>query len=408
MADIQVGNDYREVYQKVARAGNEHGPPSGLEVEEEVLMTNERLCRERCIGVGLMFLVGTLAFLFLATATHPEGDAYGSGGEVPSDYAGISTARYNSTVLQLRADPPQLSSLLNESIEQSDASIISEVEWLLDFAIIGFPKCGTSSLKRWLNTSSSIFLDGYEVNGLSNNKPDDVVQHLYDVVSSQKPKVKVGIKNPTDLESSLQYYNRYFPNTQLFVLLRHPIHWFQSFYNFRRRKHDRLGIASTMPLLEHLIGKCHKKNDGVCTDRAQFHHAISRLGLTPMNTTEELALLDEPDVATLHPTSQKVFFLEVNQMKEDSGVLRRDLKRFLGVRDLPTMPTHNVTYESAEGEIDICHSNYTKVRKVLIEHGQRASQWIIDYLLTSDNAVVSSREEFIDHVKAWQSDPCIA
>lgn len=43
------------------------------------------------------------------------------------------------------------------------------------------------------------------------------------------------IKCPRDLEVplALQNYQKYFPKTDFMVGLRHPVEWFESFYNFR-------------------------------------------------------------------------------------------------------------------------------------------------------------------------------
>ena len=43
------------------------------------------------------------------------------------------------------------------------------------------------------------------------------------------------IKCPRDLEVplALQNYQTYFPKTDFMVGLRHPVEWFESFYNFR-------------------------------------------------------------------------------------------------------------------------------------------------------------------------------
>lgn len=334
-----------------------------------------------------------------------------------------TSSHYNATILQLRANPPPLSDFLDPSVQP--AGITGDVEWLLDFAIVGFPKCGTSYLKRWLNESESIYLDDHEVNGFSNNKPNRLVQHLYQVVQEyqgQKKIKTIGIKNPTDLDTelSLEYYRRFFGSTKLVVMLRHPVLWFQSYYNFRFRKFYRQNHNETkdtrrskthMPPPERLIGTCKRWDYGVCTDRAQFHHAMSRLGLTPMNTTDELELLDHN--WTIEPTRQKVFILDVTQMNasDDKGgaeALQRDLQDFLQVDSLPPMPQHDVSSrERFEGEIDICKEEHDELRKILVQHGQRARQWILKYLLQSDRAVVSSRQHFVEILETWKTDPCL-
>ena len=153
-----------------------------------------------------------------------------------------------------------------------------------------------------------------------------------------------------------------------------------------------------------------KPGSNVCTNRGRFHHAISRLGLTPLNTTDEWDLLNHHNM-TIHPTTQPVFFLELSQSADDEDEesqeqLRRDLQAFLDIPYLPPRKPYHVPYTRIDGEIDICEDQYQHVRQVLLGHGQEASQWILRYLLYSPQAIVSSRDRFVQLVQQWATDPC--
>lgn len=336
---------------------------------------------------------------------------------------------FNGTIEQLRRHPPDLSAILDPSIDP--VGIVGSVEWLLDFAIVGFPKCGTSYLQQWLNSSDSIHIDSDEGNGFSDDRVNNVVQQLYNVLQEYQrmEKIKaIGIRNPSDLdtEQSLYYYRTYFGTTKMIVMLRHPVLWFESYYNFRWRSYynqahnatkddeeARRTSRSFLPPPQKLMGRCKGYFKGVCTDRAQFHHAMSLLGLTPMNTSAELTLLNRSTTSgdvIMEPTRQQVFLLEISQLdvadSMQAETLRQDLESFLQVDHIPAMPQHDRLYDRVEGEIDICSEEYTEVRQVLIQHGHNARQWMVEYLLQSNRVMVSSRQQFLEILEAWSTDPC--
>ena len=62
--------------------------------------------------------------------------------------------------------------------------IIGNVDWMLDFAIVGFAKCGTSHLKAWLNVSQSTIILPGEVTGMAVNQPTLVVKRLYGAITT--------------------------------------------------------------------------------------------------------------------------------------------------------------------------------------------------------------------------------
>ena len=81
-----------------------------------------------------------------------------------------------------------------------------------------------------------------------------------------------GLKCPMDLENpalSTRNYNQFFPQTDFIVGIRHPILWFESFYNFRVHNEFR------MPPAEKLVGKCQRGWFNLCTFRSNFHIHLS-------------------------------------------------------------------------------------------------------------------------------------
>lgn len=405
--------------------------------------------------------------------------------KIPLEKDEALVPQLNQTVVDLRTHLPPLSQLISTKAGDNKNNMImsDNVEWMLDFSVVGFPKCGTSFLKYWLGKSRSTYLFNGEVTALAAHRPEKLVQMVHQQLQlfqhdndtmADLTALRIGIKNPSDIDSpySLHAYRRYFSSTKLIVLLRHPVLWFQSFYNFRYRNYQKgknqangINYATFMdqynneslevsnrtqtprerkrsptrkyfPPPQHMVGSCWTRaaseeyrnssysclpfanrlcdssKHSACTHRAQFHHAISRLGLTPLSDDDEWALLEHHNM-TIEPTHQKVLFLEVNQFRHDDSPhstnedVRQALQEHIGVNDLPPLPKYTPPYQRVEGEIDICQDEYSDLRQLLVSHGKKASQWILQYLLQSDRAVVANRAEFTSLLQKWQVDPCL-
>lgn len=109
-------------------------------------------------------------------------------------------------------------------------NVTGDASWLLDFAIVGFPKCGTSSLMFHLLRHPQVSTFEDERCEISYNQQVKLMKDLYD----KPPGSRRGIKCPMDLESTklgMRNYDKYFPATDMIVGIRHPVLWFESFYN---------------------------------------------------------------------------------------------------------------------------------------------------------------------------------
>jgi hypothetical protein len=273
-------------------------------------------------------------------------------------------------------------------------NITGDVSWLLDFAIIGFPKAGTSTLMLYLeNQTESVHMFHHErcEMGWNQHVPLLVDLHKY----YQGPHVKMGIKCPRDLEVdlALSNYHTYFPRTKFIVGIRHPIQWFQSFYNFR--------ITNEFPMpseTNRLIGRCKKAHQGVCTVRANFSQHLAKI---------------EP--------WRKVFLYDVAQLQDGNAVraqqFRRDLQAFLELQtpltdsmlwikpgQEPASPQR--AHELNALKINICETQHDEVRRVLWQQAIVSSRWIHDEFLTNPNVQVSSPVYFTELLNRWLGDPC--
>ena len=276
-------------------------------------------------------------------------------------------------------------------------NITGNVSWLMDFSIVGFPKTGTSTLMFYLEQyTDAIFTFPDERCELGWNQHVKLIRALY---RQYQPNRIMGIKCPRDLEIdlALSNYNKYFPTTKFIVGLRHPILWFQSFYNFR------VANEFPMPPAETLIGSCKRANQGVCTYRANFSKHLQQI---------------EP--------WRRVFLYHVDQLKEKSAadesntvgpLFRRDLGDFLGVSRPLTLPMlwvkpgqRSITEEKQNEidalKIDICDERFIELRQVLLEQGSQSADWIQNVFISQPNVVVSNPEQFAKLLEAWHNDPC--
>lgn len=61
----------------------------------------------------------------------------------------------------------------------SNDTIIGDASWLLDFGIIGFGKCGTSTMMVWLKEHPEVQAFGMELRDLMIKRPHELVRRLY-------------------------------------------------------------------------------------------------------------------------------------------------------------------------------------------------------------------------------------
>lgn len=264
-------------------------------------------------------------------------------------------------------------------------NITRNINWLLDFAIIGFPKTGTSTLMLYLkNQTDSVFIFKDERCEIAWGQK---VPLLKDLHQHYHENIHMGIKCPSNLEMdhALKVYDEDFPETKFIIGLRHPVLWFESFYNFR------INNDYNMKRPQELIGPCKKGYHHVCTNRANFGKFLKKI---------------QPN--------RKVFLYDVAQLRNDDSLrserFRQDLSKFLGLdRNLDqTMIWERPSIEKPveEGKIDICDDQYAKLRKILMEHASTSSTWIMSTFINHPNVQISSPEYFSSILELWHLDPC--
>lgn len=258
-----------------------------------------------------------------------------------------------------------------------------------------------------------------------------------------------GYKNPNDLRDDISrdLLTHYWPHAKLIVGLRHPIEWFQSFYNFRMQhgsQYDDIPslllteedddnttnyLSESINLTAYLDTDQYPCIDdvfhGVCLERSRFHEALAKLGKTPLTSYQEWSLLTplkqtHGDVhnhtlsSVPRPSTNPLFLYEIHQLQDRPGHasfdFRKDLLHFLGVKgtspaDTSIFPSA-YTKSSSQRQLDICLPVYEPLRQVLLHNAIQASLWIRNYLLRSPHVVVSNQTYFEELLQTWMNDPC--
>jgi hypothetical protein len=137
----------------------------------------------------------------------------------------------------------------------SSSSVLTAAQFLLDFAIIGNGKCGTSSLQLWLSRHPEIECPEQEILDLSLkettkefitrlyyefpdkgitapntiNKDNDDNNNNSSSNNHTSVERKGGYKSPADIRvpRAIRALATYFPKTVLIIGIRHPVLWFE-------------------------------------------------------------------------------------------------------------------------------------------------------------------------------------
>jgi hypothetical protein len=309
-----------------------------------------------------------------------------------------------------QSDRPLLNALVKEG---SQTEVIGDVQFLLDFAIVGYPKTATSTKVRWLASQKQIQMYDHEIYHLKDGQPADMVRKLYGLPEGGQ--YKRGYKAPRDIHNAraVDSFSKYFPETKFIIGLRHPVLWFESFYNYRTRNNI------TLPHTTALIGDCKADSYNVCTEEIRYMDHLSAMGKTDRTDTEELEYLSP--VLPRHRKSQpkldnEVFLYEISQMHETDEVLaaqyRKDLQDYLGLTE-PIAPLIEPEESHDDSpvknlEINICDPEHAAVHTDLMDIARKSSVWLRKFFLPLPDVHVSSPDHFIELIENWMIDPCVA
>ena len=273
-------------------------------------------------------------------------------------------------------------------------NITGNVSWLLDFAIVGFPKTGTSTLMFYLqNHTDLIYTFGDERCEIGWNQHVPLLKELY---PHYHPQRKMGIKCPNNLEVdiALANYNQFFPKTKFIIGLRNPVTWFESFYNFRITNEFEM---PTQP--RKLIGKCKRFNWGVCTDRANFSNHLSKI-----EPWRNIFIYDVAQLQDSNTSRAKQFLQDLGEFLELQQPLTKPMI-WIKPGQKPSSPQRAKELEAMK--INLCHDDKFKpVRDRLQQHASESAKFLVESFLQNPHVYASSREYFTTLINKWHVDAC--
>jgi hypothetical protein len=307
--------------------------------------------------------------------------------------------------LPRREAPPLRRRMLDQAPillpRQETLSTKGDDPFKLDFFVAGFPKCGTTTLLKTFEAHNETVVPPKEECSFSFVNQDDVAyMHLKDALNTTNPNVKRGIKCPFGLTTTaaIERLEDWFPSTKLIYGLRHPVYFFQSFYNFRVNTVRKGKMNGPIPPAESLIGSIEWAK--VSTDTARFEQVLKKLGKTK----------------DYKSTPFKVFLYTLEQMEDENegrrAIFRETLGSFLElkheIQPLQAANTnHHVGQKAFEETIDICDVKYNHLRSVLVQNGKKTQQWIREELLQSPDVTVANGWHFDEILEQWGLDPCV-
>jgi hypothetical protein len=300
--------------------------------------------------------------------------------------------------------------------------VIGDVQFLFDFAICGFAKAGTSSLLMSLERHPETRMESKEWFSFFRNQARGV-ESMYQMVKKQGGGV-MGYKNPHDIQypSVLKFYRTHAPQAKLLVTIRHPVTWFNSFYNYRVVNNELWSIRGHPNNLTINDSSLKGKASYVNAASGAFHRYLAHLGKTPLDKNERELLngfLGDDELIGQPPlVPNPVFLMEMRQLGDSNSTrsfqLVKDLQTTLGLQQPIESITHTNSFQQAakkpraqqKNVMDICKDEFLPIREEMMHVARNASLWIREYFIKSSNVTVSSPEYFEELMESWMHDPC--
>ena len=324
-------------------------------------------------------------------------------------------------------------------------------QYLLDFGIIGFPKCGTTTMMRWLNMNTSTGTAGdlrvinHEIMALQKSHPAKIIHHVLKAIPEGS--IRRGYKSPNDIEDgrARNKLRVHYPSTKLIVGLRHPVLWYESFYNHRIQNGYTMPNLTNTNIIQNnedvLKNTCPGILNGVCFTRARFHTSLVKWGKTSLlssspssissnntiiinnNNHNEIPHHDDDADEWKYFTKKEqrsmrkdkiiisspnpIFVYDVNQLQIQQVLVpdnntntneytlfveslqeflnvTKDIKRMSNmIKESPGKTNLNTTEQARRNSLkmDICLDDYSTIRQWLLRTGTDIHGWISNHFI---------------------------
>eukprot|EP00591_Stephanopyxis_turris_P016179 CAMPEP_0195540934 /NCGR_PEP_ID=MMETSP0794_2-20130614/50824_1 /TAXON_ID=515487 /ORGANISM="Stephanopyxis turris, Strain CCMP 815" /LENGTH=454 /DNA_ID=CAMNT_0040675013 /DNA_START=453 /DNA_END=1817 /DNA_ORIENTATION=- len=294
---------------------------------------------------------------------------------------------------------------INEEVDKDDFG--------LDVFVIGFAKTGTSSLLKFMKEDDELAMLPHENSDLFNGvKGLQKLEKEFDKIPDST-NMKKGIKCPSAVRNigAIRNLAKYTTkDTKLILGVRHPIKFFESFYNYRvKHLHAEHKSTSHIPRAEDLIGDQSHSWNKLYTEVARFEMFMKQLAKVDVSA-EELKEMKKLGLKMV-PNPYKIFLYNVDQLgdknEERSSQFRSDLQEFLGLKEsIPPLPEHNVNHESFPEYLDVCDDEHKEFRELMMSQGNETARWIRDEFMKSLDVVVGGKDFFLELLETWGSEIC--
>jgi hypothetical protein len=261
---------------------------------------------------------------------------------------------------------------------------------LVDFFIAGFPKCGTTSLLEAFRSHAEAVVGEEEFCEMRNKTLPR--ENLLNLLESEMESINHtappgsrtlrGIKCPMSIRDihAIQRIASISPHVKLIIGIRHPIWFFQSFYNYRisyMYLENEENIDFKIPPPACLLDVPWRE---VSADLVRYELSLQQLNKTKL-TASQLQQLKKKGMTVLPQNSIRVFLYSMEQLgdsnHERSLAFRKDLQVFLNLT-LPILgkfPAENKLSDlftikrqqkfHPPQHLDICSSDHAKLRFIL-------------------------------------------
>lgn len=291
---------------------------------------------------------------------------------------------------------------------------------ILDFAIVGQPKCGTTTVEMNLGKYAPMPV------------ADICTPSAQTVYYSYKNwprefgynKTMRGTKCPKFTDSNfVKDYSKHLPRTKMIMGIRHPVSWFESFYNMMANSKMTYRIAKNDPynLMKICTGAscanyCTYKQL-VCLGRTRFHLALASLGKTNLTETERklLAANDKDGGKNLvnFKVRNPLFLYEMNELRED--YLWDGMANYLGMKggiDNDQYGSSPGLHKSPQLRINICDEKFDRLRGMIMPYAYELSVWLQEYFIplakdeSRPDVTIAQPHLFEELIEKYKSDPC--
>jgi len=284
----------------------------------------------------------------------------------------------------------------------------------LDFAIVGWPKCGTTTMEANLGAIAPLPIA-------------DVCATLegqvhYSYINWPKEygvnKILRGTKCPQFIDKVLDDFSKFLPKTKLIAGIRHPVLWLQSFVRMLGGERYVDAYMKAISCNEVKSSSCNRKGKACpfgqmyCVGRSRFHVGLARMGKTALTLEERnwLRPNDWDGGERLYNMKVKnsIFVYEQTQLKED--YVWRKLEKYLNVPEIKNEKKH--TSHGSEGEFDICGEHYDELRAKIMPIAHEMSVWLKRFFIpvaldkNRPDVVIPNIDGFSKITAAYTNDPC--